>query len=90
MMTKREMKKRMAAVALAVRTCPPALLTTLACLIERADRKHQCRLPQKRIAALTDQSERTVRYKLRKLESLTASFREVPIKDRPKAVSLVL
>lgn len=63
-------RKAMNAVALAVRTCPPNLMTTLAALVDNADENHQCRLPQVDIAEVTGDCERTVRRKLHRLQKL--------------------
>ncbi|MBA4034942.1 MAG: hypothetical protein C0480_10125 [Bradyrhizobium sp.] len=63
-------RKELNAVALAVRTCPPNLMTTLAVLVDHADHRGQCRLSHVDIARLSRQGERTVCDKLRKLEAL--------------------
>lgn len=63
-------RKELNAVALAVRICPPNLMTTLAAIVEAADRRGHCRLSHVDIARLSRQGERTVCDKLRKLEAL--------------------
>lgn len=63
-------RKELAAIALAVRICPPNLMRTLAAIIESADHRGQCRLSHVQIGELSGQSARIVCDKLRALEKL--------------------
>ncbi len=63
-------RRELNAITLAVRTCPPNLMTTLAAIIENADHRGRCRLSLKQIGKLSHQAENTVCGKIRRLEAL--------------------